>query len=263
MSSDLELALLAAGAGAEVIREAVGSAFEVGFKGDVDPVTQIDRAAESAIIAILESKRPQDAILSEEAGGGGWRHGRVWICDPLDGTVNFLHGLPQFSVSVALWIDGRPAVGVVHDVSRNEVFYAETGLGARLNGVPITVSLVDSPSRALIVTGFPYDRQDRAAAYMPGIEAVLARYQGIRRLGSAALDFCWTACGRFDGYWEYTLKPWDAAAGILIVEEAGGIVTDDKQQRHNLDAGATYAGNLHIQPDLVTTLAGLKPVHVT
>ncbi len=267
MSSDLELALLAAGAGAEVVLAALASQIEspiaVDFKGDVDPVTQVDRAAEAAILTILESNRPKDGVLSEESGGNDWRKGRVWICDPLDGTVNFVHGLPQVSVSVALWEDGQPLIGVVHDVARNEVFYAEAGHGARLNGTPISVSRVSEPRQALIVTGFPYDRNERAAAYLPALQAVLTRYQGIRRIGSAALDLCWTACGRLDGYWEYVLKPWDAAAGILIVEEAGGIVTDGDGHTRNLEARATFAGNPEIQRDLLATLAGLQPAHLT
>lgn len=262
MSADLDLALAAAGAAAAIIRGAIDQQQTVEYKGLVDPVTAIDKEAEAAIIHCIRSEHPHDLILSEEAGGPPWNVGRVWICDPLDGTVNFLHGVPHVSVSIGLWEDGGPRLGVVIDVMREEVFAARAGHGATLNGRPITVSETTEPRRALIVTGFPYDRHLHAADYLRPVEVVLERYQGIRRLGSAALDLCWTACGRFDGYWEYTLKPWDAAAGTVILEEAGGILTDPDGRRHNLDTLTSIAGNPHIQPDLAATVIPHIPAHL-
>lgn len=259
---DLEVAVRAAQAGAEVIGKALGGELKIDFKGEVDPVTHVDHEAEEAIRRIINAARPDDGWLGEESGGDRWDQGRVWICDPLDGTVNFLHGLPQVSVSVALWEDGAPLVGVVVDVARDETFAAAAGRGATLDGRPIRVSEIIEPARALIVTGFPYDRQTHAAAYLPAVGAVLSRYQGLRRLGSAALDLCWVACGRLDGYWEYKLKPWDAAAAMLVVEEAGGFVTDMAGNTHDLDAIGMVAGNPIIQPDLRMTVAPHLPAHL-
>ncbi len=262
MLSDLEVALQAAASAATIVRNAFGSRPEVTYKGEVDPVTATDHAAERAVIEVIERARPSDAILAEESGGSSWRNGRVWICDPIDGTVNFLHGFPHVAVSVALWGDSAPIAGVVIDVARNEVFSAIAGAGSFLNGEPIGVSAVTEPKRALITTGFPYDRQNNAAAYLKPVEAVLSRYQGVRRVGSAALDLCWTAAGRVDGYWEYQLKPWDGAAGYLIVEEAGGRVTDINGRSRDLDAPTTIAGNPTIQADLLETVKPHIPGHL-
>lgn len=261
MRTDLEVALEAAQAGAAVVREALGGELRIDFKSEVDPVTHVDHQAETAIRQLVATHRPADGWLGEESGGDHWAEGRVWICDPIDGTVNFLHGLPQVSVSVALWEKGSPRVGVVIDVARQETFAAAAGEGATLNDRPIEVSTTTDPPRALIVTGFPYDRQTRAATYLPAVEAVLTRYQGLRRLGSAALDMCWVACGRLDGYWEYQVKPWDAAAGMLIIEEAGGVATDTDGRHHSLDR-PMVAGNPIIQPDLLATVGHLVPDHL-
>lgn len=244
MQADLQLALecasLAAGIVADGFRAAAGTSFK---SSAVDPVTEYDRAAEDAIRHVLGRHRPHDAILGEEGGGDGWDTGRVWIVDPLDGTVNFVHGVPQVAVSVALWEDGTPRVGVVQDAIGGEVFSAMTGHGAWLDDAPIRVSTTNETVRALVATGFPYDRRERASELAATLGKVLAEVQGIRRIGSAALDLCWVAAGRFDAYWEYRLKPWDTAAGELIVAEAGGSVTDLDGNPYRPDTAGILASN--------------------
>jgi len=224
---DLAIALEAARAGSEVVRRWFGHAPEPDFKGAVDPVTAADREAEEAVLAVLRRHRPGDAVLSEEAGAApGAAAGRRWVVDPLDGTVNFLHGVPHCAVSVALEDEAGPGAAVVIDVLRAEEFTASRGRGARCNGRPIAVSNQGDLRRALFSTGFPYDRHRHARAYTDAVAAVLTAAQGVRRSGSACLDLAWVACGRYEGHWEFNLQPWDVAAGILLVTEAGGRVTD-------------------------------------
>jgi myo-inositol-1(or 4)-monophosphatase len=261
-SEDLEVALAAARRGGEVVREAFGRPVRADFKGDVNPVTAADREAEEAILAVLRQARPDDGVLAEEGGTGDPTSERIWIVDPLDGTVNFVHGLPQVAVSVALWEGGSPLVGVVLDPIREEVFAAVAGRGATLDGARIEVSGETRLDRSLIVTGFPYDRRERAAEYAATLGAVLATCQGVRRLGSAALDFAWVAAGRLDGYWEYGLKPWDAAAGLLLVTEAGGVVTDVGGADYTLDAQGVVAATPAVHRALLTVVAANLPVHL-
>ncbi len=260
---DLWVALRAARAGVEEVQKGAGSAFVTHMKGIVDPVTEIDERAEMAIRAAIASHFPDDAILGEEGGGEGWTQGRVWIIDPLDGTINFVHSLPHFSVSVALWDDGAPLIGVVIDVMRQEEFVAVRGEGARLNDVPISVSETQSMNESVIATGFPYDRQAHVRAYLEVVANVLEKVQGIRRLGSAALDLAWVACGRYDAYWEYGIKPWDAAAGTLLVTEAGGSVTDQHGVSNDLDASACIASNGNIHDALREIVSNGMPEHLT
>lgn len=222
---DLELALTAAATGAEIVRSGFGLHETVDQKGRLDPVTEIDRAAETAIVGLISMERPEDGVLGEE-GSERASSGRRWIIDPLDGTVNFVHRIPHVSVSVALYEGDEPLIGVVHDVMHEEVFAAAIGQGATCNGDPIRVSDVTEMHRAIVATGFPYDRDQHGAAYGRAVGEVLHHAHGLRRLGSAALDFAWLAAGRLDGYWEYSLGPWDMAAGALLVAEAGGIITD-------------------------------------
>ncbi len=222
---DLELATTVARRAAAWLREALGKSAQVDFKGRVDPVTEVDRRVEAGVRQMLRTSRPGDAIVGEEEGGALPAQGRAWIIDPLDGTVNFIHGLAPVSVSVALWEDCSPLVGVVIEAVHQEEFTAVRGQGARLNGRPISVSGAQTLSQSLVGTGFPYDRQERASEYSSLLGAVLARCQGVRRRGSAALDLCYVADGRFDAFWEQGLSVWDLAAGVLIVQEAGGRVT--------------------------------------
>jgi myo-inositol-1(or 4)-monophosphatase len=225
LMSDLDVAIAAARAGGAVLLEGFGRAIDADYKGRFDPVTEIDRAAERAIVQLVARERPDDAIVAEESGGDEYG-GRHWLIDPLDGTVNFIHGIPHISVSVALWEGSRAVVGVVFDPLRDELFTAAAGIGAQLNGAAIGVTATDSLERAVVATGFPYDHGDHAAAYAGVLAAVLEQVNGIRRFGSAALDLAWVAAGRYDGYWELGVAPWDQAAGIVLVREAGGLVTD-------------------------------------
>jgi len=228
--TDLEVAVRAARQGALVVARDLGTDVRVFYKGQGNPVTETDVAAERAVRGELSNARPDDAVLGEEGGGEGWDHGRVWVVDPLDGTVNFVHGIPQVAVSVGLYVDGLPTVGVVVDVARDETFAASRGGGATRAGHPIRVSLQGNLAESLLATGFPYDRHLQFEKYAAMVARALSQAQDLRRMGSAALDLAWVACGRLEGYWERGVKPWDTAAGSLLVSEAGGSVT-------NLDGG--------------------------
>lgn len=222
---DLALAAHLATTGGEILLGYFGTGTDVDLKRKFDPVTAADRDAEAAIVAELEIHRPSDGILAEEGTGDGSVLGRHWIVDPLDGTVNFVHRIPQISVSIACYDGEQPLVGVVYDPLRDELFAAEAGRGATLNGAPIEVSEVTDAARAVLAMGFPYDHDVNAAVYAGAVERALRRVNGLRRMGSAALDLAYVACGRYDGYWEYHVEPWDMAAGALIVTEAGGVVS--------------------------------------
>jgi myo-inositol-1(or 4)-monophosphatase len=220
---DLALALEVARTGAAVVAGA--RARSVSYKDDASPVTEVDRAAEEAMLAVLRQARPGDAVMAEESGSSG-ADARTWYLDPLDGTVNFINGIPQVSVSVGLWEGAEPLAAAIVDVFRGEEFTAARGAGAFADGVRLAASPRTDLGPAVVATGFPYGHRDDADFYTAALRAVLERVQGIRRLGSAALDLAWTAAGRFDGYYETGVGPWDIAAGIILVTEAGGIVTD-------------------------------------
>lgn len=263
---DVWVALRAARAGADEVRDGYFTEFRTEMKGAVDPVTDVDTRAEAAIRSVIETHFPADSVLGEEGGGLSWDQGRVWIVDPLDGTVNFVHGIPQFAVSVALWIDGHPSIGVVIDVPRSEEFVAVAGRGATLNDEPIAVSETADIGSSLLVTGFPYDRQTHARSYLDVVAEILQVAQGVRRLGSAALDLAWVACGRIDGYWEhggkFGIKPWDIAAGALLVTEAGGTVTDEAGVPDQLGVKAMVATNGEIHEIVRKIVADTMPEHL-
>lgn len=254
--SDLDVALDAAAAATRVIARAFDQPAAPVWKGAVDPVTETDRLAEDAALEVIRNARPADLILAEESGGADWSTGRVWIVDPLDGTVNFVHRVPQVAVSVALWVDGEAEVGVVEDVVAGIRFAARRGHGATAAGHAISVSSTPLLAQSLIGTGFGYDRTERAEHYAGVLGRVLGRCVGIRRIGSAALDLCWVAAGRFDGYWEERLKPWDSAAGALIVSEAGGTVSALDGSGFRLDAPGVVATNGLVHAELVAALQG-------
>ena len=204
----------------------LGRAIEIRKKGTIDLVTEIDLAVERMIRALIAERHPGHDILAEEFGGpSGPRSRYCWIVDPLDGTTNYAHGLPLFCCTVALEIDGVLEVGAIYDPTRDELFTAERGKGAFLNGARLHVSETATLIDALLVTGFPYAVQDRLQELVGLFSAFLGASRAVRRLGSAALDIAYVAAGRMDGFWEQGLNAWDIAAGVLLVEEAGGRVT--------------------------------------
>jgi myo-inositol-1(or 4)-monophosphatase len=263
---DVWVATRAARAGADIVQTGFFEPFDTELKGAVDPVTHVDRDAEEQIRSLIRTHFPDDALLGEEQGGTDWRIGRIWIIDPLDGTVNFVHGVPQMAVSVALWEAGRPMVGVIIDVSRNDEFVAVTGHGATMNGAPIRVSETSRMKDALVATGFPYDRDRYAGEYLRVMEEVMLRTRGTRRFGAAALDLAWVACGRFDAYWEHGgpegVKPWDIAAGALMVTEAGGTFTDHIGDPFNLESAAYVATNGKLHEELRAIVETTMPEHL-
>lgn len=211
----------------QLLLEKFGRKLNITKKGDINLVTEADLASERLIIERIKSYYPKHSILAEESGNAviiGGENTWKWIIDPLDGTTNFAHGYPCFCVTLALEHDGEIVIGVTFDPTRNELFAAERGKGASLNNKPIRVSETDDLGNALLVTGFPYDFRDRPD-FARHFSEFLLRSRGVRRDGSAAIDLAYVACGRFDGFWEEGLNPWDVAAGLLLIEEAGGQVT--------------------------------------
>lgn len=249
----LETARRAAAAAGEIIRAKAGTAFRVDRKGAADLVTEVDLSAERAVIAVISAVFPGHRIAAEESGRGEGDSEYLWWIDPIDGTTNFVHGYPFYSVSIALEFRGVMIAGVVYDPVRGETFEAFRSGGARLNDREIEVSPVASLSDALLATGFPYDRSDRGRA-LALAAGFLPRIQGLRRDGSAALDLAYVAAGRLDGFWERGLKPWDTAAGSLLVEEAGGRVSDFRGGKFDLLRGEIAAANPKIHPQLICGL---------
>ena len=204
------------------------TALDVRYKGAIDLVTKIDLQAEKLILEQIKSEFPGDSIVAEENGIVKENDCRIWYVDPLDGTINYIHGLPIFCVSLGYAENGEVKLGVVYDPVRDECFTAERGKGAFLNGEPIRVSGTPSLNESLLVTGFSYDIREIEANNINNFEKFSTLARAVRRLGSAALDLCYVATGRLDGYWELELKSWDLAAGSLIAQEAGALVTDLK-----------------------------------
>ncbi|TCP14910.1 myo-inositol-1(or 4)-monophosphatase [Crenobacter luteus] len=221
-----------------------------------DFVSEVDRQAEQTIIDTILEAYPKHAILAEESGAKGVGSSDYeWIIDPLDGTTNFLHGHPQYAVSIALAVKGQVQQAVVYDPNRNDLFTASRGVGAFLNDRRIRVSRRVGLADSLIATGFPVTDMSYLDQYLAMFRDILPKTAGVRRDGSAALDLCNVACGRVDGYWEMNLKPWDIAAGSLIVQEAGGIVTDLKGEDGWLESGDIVAGNPKVLGQLLHTIA--------
>jgi myo-inositol-1(or 4)-monophosphatase len=208
-----------------VLMEGYGNVRHVQQKGVIDLVTEFDKRSEEVIISSIQQEFPDHAILAEESGRNTTISEYQWVIDPLDGTTNFAHGIPIFSVSIGLWRNNSPVVAVVYDPFRNEMFSAEFGHGATLNNHPIHVSSQTDLGQAVVSTGFPYDLRTNPRNNLDQFVQFQLRTQAVRHLGSAALDCSWTAMGRLDGYWEFGVKPWDIGAGVLIVREAGGRVT--------------------------------------
>ena len=254
----LAVAVEAAAAAARIIEAAGGRRRDLVWKqkGEADFVTEVDTQSEAAIVATIRSHYPEATIIGEELSPTTAisREGLAFIVDPLDGTTNFLHGFPEYAVSIAAMRDGELVAGVVRNCTRPETFTATKGGGAYLNGERISVSGQTEPYRALIGTGFPFKRHDLLEKYARQFVQVSRHTAGVRRAGSAALDLSNVACGRFDGFWELDLAPWDIAAGLLIVTEAGGIVTDFEGDQKQAAYGPVVAGNADIHPWLLRTI---------
>ena len=213
------------------------------------------------ITRTIREHRPDDGLLAEEGAGSAVR-GRRWIVDPLDGTVNFVHRIPHLAISVALYDDDEPLAAVIVDPLRDELFCATRGTRATLNGSPMTVSTTSDVGKAVVATGFPYDHGQYADGYATALGAVLGQVNGIRRFGSAALDLAWVAAGRYDGYWELGVAPWDQAAGILLVRESGGRATDPWGDDSSPESPLIVASNGRLHDGLRTIVVGAVPEHL-
>ena len=250
VTSELEAALSAAKQAGEVLRAGFGAEHAISYKGEVDLVTEVDKEAEQVIRKELLGTFPTYGMLAEEGGELAGEQDARWIVDPLDGTTNYAHGLAIFCVSIALEMAGEVVLGVVHDPMGKETFVAEQGRGATLNGEPIKVSNTGELIHALIATGFPYDRAEMPEA-LELFGRLAATTRGMRRLGSTALDLCYVASGRLDGYYERGIWPWDLAAGSVILKEAGGRLTNYRGDVLDLAGREIVASNGRLHPALI------------
>ncbi len=252
----MEVAGTAALKAGERLKELYDTPLKIRHKGDIDLVTEADVASEEIVVKICSEHLPEAKILAEESSAnyGAFPQELTWIIDPLDGTTNFAHGFPWFCVSVALAHKGRILAGAIYAPILEEFFCAISGNGAFLNGNPIQVSGEERLSQSLLATGFPYDVQQHPDPVIDALRAMIVKAQGIRRAGAAAMDLAYVACGRLDGFWEIKLKPWDTAAGQLLVEEAGGKVTDFKGGSYNPFVPEILASNGRIHQEMATLL---------
>jgi myo-inositol-1(or 4)-monophosphatase len=262
LAAYLDIATEAALAGGAILMRYWGKLEHIREKGrSGDLLTEADQAAEAAVLAVLTRHFPEHALLAEESGSHGDDQSRYcWAIDPLDGTTNYAHQYPLFACSVGLLIDGTPQVGVVYAPYLNELFRAARGLGATLNRHPMQVSQTTELGRSLLVTGFAYDRHEVVDNNYAEFCQLTHLTQGVRRGGSAAIDLAYVACGRLDGYWERGLSPWDLAAGVVLVQEAGGRVTAYDQSPFDLASGRILATNSQIHAVLSETLSQVSPL---
>jgi myo-inositol-1(or 4)-monophosphatase len=252
--TELETAKLAANEAALIIREfAANRIFEIELKRKNDLLTDADLASEKKIIEVIKSAFPEDGFVAEESSTATeLPAGRNWIIDPIDGTTNFAHGFPPYCVSIALWEDGAPKVGVVLEIASGELFWAVEGGGAWLGSTKLSVSKITDPAMGLLATGFPYSQFEQVDPYLQVLKNMMQKTHGIRRAGAAAYDLCCVAAGRVEGFYEYGLKPWDVAAGALIILEAGGEVTDWKGGDGWLFGQRMITGNASIRKFMQT-----------
>lgn len=254
----LEVAIKAARAGGRVIRRYFEKEFRVDYKGELDLVTQADRESEAAVIRVIKRFYPEHAFLAEESGESQTvstsNKEKLWIIDPLDGTTNFTHSFPMFCVSIGLEVRGEMILGVVFDPIRLEMFWAEKGGKSYLNGKPIKVSSTSSLNRSLLVTGFAYNLREVRENNLDHFTSFLLKAQGVRRTGTAALDLCYVASGRFDGFWELNLNPWDTAAGMVIALAAGARLTDFSGSPFEIYRKQIVASNGSIHQEMINLL---------
>ena len=264
MHATLNIAVKAARRAATVINRASTQLdlLTVQSKSPNDFVTEVDRAAEQAIIEVLRDAFPGHGILAEESGESGPESEYTWIIDPLDGTTNFIHGMPQYAVSIAQTKNGVLEHAVVYDPNTNEMFTASRGAGAFLNDRRIRVSRRTRLNEALIGTGFPFRQFDHVDAYLGMFKELTQKTAGIRRPGAASLDLAYVAAGRFDGFWEMGLSPWDMAAGVLLIQEAGGLVSDLSGEANYLTTGNLVAGTPKIFGQLLPIIQAWRPANL-
>lgn len=264
MHPTLNIAVKAARRAATVINRASTQLdlLTVQSKSPNDFVTEVDRAAEQAIIEVLRDAFPGHGILAEESGESGPESEFTWIIDPLDGTTNFIHGMPQYAVSIAQTKNGVLEHAVVYDPNTNEMFTASRGAGAFLNDRRIRVSRRTRLNESLIGTGFPFRQFDHVDAYLAMFKELTQKTAGIRRPGAASLDLAYVAAGRFDGFWEMGLSPWDMAAGVLLIQEAGGLVSDLSGEANYLATGNLVAGSPKIFGQLLPIIQAWRPANL-
>ena len=262
-SLERRVAVDAARAAGQLLKSELLASRRIAYKGSpTNLVTEMDARVEELIVGRLAAAFPDDAVLGEERGASTGRSGRRWIIDPLDGTTNYAHGFPAFGVSIGLESAGRVELGVVYDPNLDEMFVAERGRGTTANDRPLAVSATPTLDESLLATGFPYNIREARDNNLKEYAAFSVRVRAVRRLGSAVLDLAWLACGRLDGCWGLRLGPWDVAAGSLLVEEAGGRVTDLTGGALDLDAPSLVATNGHIHSavlDVLREVRGGKP----
>ncbi len=250
----LEVAISAAKEAGRIQKLSFGRPHPVEYKGKFNPVTEVDRLCEQAIVKTISEVFPDHDVLTEESPFNDRGSPYRWIIDPLDGTTNYFHGFPCFCVSVGLEVEGEVSLGVIYVPMLNELFYSEKGKGAFLNGERIIVSRIDRLSRSLLCTGFPYDVHEHADFYLRYFRQFITRSFAIRRPGSAAIDLSYLATGRFDGFWEFKLHAWDVAAASLMITEAGGKVTDFQGQPFNIYSEEILASNGFIHEEMLQAI---------
>jgi myo-inositol-1(or 4)-monophosphatase len=250
----LAVAVEAARAAGRILKERADSIGTIQYKGEIDPVTEVDLLCEQEVIGRIKKAFPGHAFLAEESGATAGNADHLWIIDPLDGTVNYAHGYPCYCVSIGYQHKGEVVVGVVYNPCLDELFVAGKGQGATLNGNPISVSTTTDLKQSLLATGFPYDINESSDNNLDHFQNFIVACQAIRRPGSAAMDLCYTAMGRFEGFWELKLHPWDFAAGWLMVEEAGGTVTRFDGSPFQMGDRSILTSNGHIHQAMIDVL---------
>jgi myo-inositol-1(or 4)-monophosphatase len=254
-SLERRVAVDAARAAGRLLRDELAGVRRISYKGTpTNLVTEMDARAEAMIVGALRTAFPDDAVLAEEGSAFTGGSGRRWIVDPLDGTTNYAHGVPAFAVSIALEDAGRVVLGVLYEPNLDEMFIAERGGGATMNDAPLAVSATARLDASLLTTGFPYDVRVRPDNNLAEYSAFSLRSRGVRRWGSAVIDLAYIAAGRFDGYWERGIRPWDVAAGIVIVREAGGMIGPLDPGADLLEGGGIVAGNAFVHEPLTKLL---------